>query len=132
MKRKILFDTSFFHAYFGGVQGKAKEVMNEIFAGKSLGYTLDLVIAEFIYTYGRVKGIEEAKVKVSLIMNSPIKVVSTTKEIALRAGELKIKYRDLSLVDCFVIALAEREGAVIYTTDSGIGKAYKNTVVLPH
>lgn len=59
-------------------------------------------------------------------------MVSTTKELALRAGELKIRHRDLSLVGCFVIALAEREGAVIYTTDSGIGKAYKNTVVLPH
>ena len=50
----------------------------------------------------------------------------------MRAGELRLKHPDLSLVDCFVIALAEREGAVIYTTDSGIGKAYKNTVVLPH
>lgn len=67
-----------------------------------------------------------------MILNSPIRMVSTDRDLAMRAWELKIKYRDLSLVDCFVIALAEREGAVIYTTDLGIGKVYKNSVVLPH
>ena len=106
--------------------------MKEAYEGKSLGYTLDLNLAEFVYVYGKLKGLEAGKAKLSVILNSPIRVVSTDRDLAMRAGELKIKNRDLSLVDCFVIALAEREGTVIYTTDSGIGKVYKNSVVLPH
>ena len=67
----------------------------------------------------------EAKVRLSLILNSPIKTVSTNKELAIRAGELKVKHQDLSIVDCFVIAFAEKEDAVIYTTESGIGRDTK-------
>ncbi|MQL54731.1 type II toxin-antitoxin system VapC family toxin [Acidianus ambivalens] len=127
MKKKILFDTGFFHVYFAGLNEEARKVMEEVYEGKSVGYTLDLNLAEFLYTYGRLKGIEEANARLSLILNSPIKIVSTNKELALRAGELKIKYQGLSIVDCFIVAFAEKENAIIYTTDSGIGKVYKNT-----
>ncbi|BCU68844.1 type II toxin-antitoxin system VapC family toxin [Stygiolobus caldivivus] len=130
MKKRVLFDTGFFHVYFSGLNDKAKKVVEEVYTGKSIGYTLDLNLAEFFYIYGKLKGVEETKVRLSLILNSPIKVVSTSKELALRAGEIKVEHRDLSIVDCFVIAFAEKEGAVIYTTDSGIGRVYKNIILL--
>ena len=108
MKRKILFDTGFFHVHFDGLSELTKTVLKEVYEGKSLGYTLDLNLAEFVY--GKLKGLEAAKAKLSVILNSPIKVVSTDRNLAMRAGELRLKHHDLSLVDCFVIALAEREG----------------------
>ena len=130
MRGRILFDTGFFHVYFSGLNEEAKRAVEEVYSGKSVGYTLDLNLAEFLYTYGKLKGVETAKVRLSLILSSPIKVVSTDKELALRAGELKLKHQNLSIVDCFVMAFAERENAVIYTTDSEIKRAYKNTIVL--
>ncbi|MEJ2769755.1 MULTISPECIES: type II toxin-antitoxin system VapC family toxin [unclassified Stygiolobus] len=129
MRRKILLDTSFFHVYFSGLNEEVKKAVEEVYTSKGIGYTLDLNLAEFLYTYGKLKGIE-ANVRLSLILNSPIKIVSTNKELALRAGELKVKYQNLSIVDCFLAAFAEKENAAIYTTDSEIGKVYKNTIIL--
>ena len=84
MRKRTLFDTGFFHVYFSGLNEKAKKAIEEVYTGKSIGYTLDLNLAEFFYIYGKLKGVEEAKVRLSLILNSPIKVVSTNKELALR------------------------------------------------
>ena len=125
MRRKILFDTGFFHVYFSGLNEEAKKAVVEVYTSKSLGYTLDLNLVEFLYTYGKLKGIEEANVRLSLILNSPIKIVSTNKGLALRAGELKVKYQNLSIVDCFLVAFAEKENAAIYTTDSEMEKSIK-------
>jgi len=130
LRGRILFDTGFFHVYFSGLNEEAKRAVEEVYSGKSVGYTLDLNLAEFLYTYGKLKGVDAAKVRLSLILSSPIKVVSTDRELALRAGELKLKHQNLSIVDCFVVAFAERENAVIYTTDSEIKRAYKNTIIL--
>lgn len=130
MKRKILFDTGFFHVYFSGLNEEAKRVVEEVYTGKITGYTLDLNLAEFLYTYGKLKGIEEANVRLSLILSSQIKVISTDKELALRTGVLNVKYQNLSIVDCFVVAFAERENAVIYTTDSEIERVYENSKII--
>jgi len=130
LRRRILFDTGFFHVYFSGLNEEAKRAVEEVYSGKSVGYTLDLNLTEFLYTYGKLKGVDAAKVRLSLILSSPIKVVSTDRELALRAGELKPKHQNLSIVDCFVVAFAERENAVIYTTDLEIKRAYKNTIIL--
>jgi Predicted nucleic acid-binding protein, contains PIN domain len=130
LKRKILFDTGFFHVYFSGLNEEAKRVVEEVYTGKITGYTLDLNLAEFLYTYGKLKGIEEANVRLSLILSSQIKVISTDKELALRTGVLKVKYQNLSIVDCFVVAFAERENAVIYTTDSEIERVYENSKII--
>jgi len=124
LRRKILLDTSFFHVYFSGLNEEVKKAVEEVYTGKGIGYTLDLNLAEFLYTYGKLKGIE-ANVRLSLILNSPIKIVSTNKELALRAGELKVKYQNLSIVDCFLVAFAEKENAAIYTTDSEMEKSIK-------
>ena len=130
MRGRTLFDTGFFHVYFSGLNEEAKRAVEKVYSGKSVGYTLDLNLAEFLYTYGKLKGVDAAKVRLSLILSSPIKVVSTDKELALRAGELKLKHQNLSIVDCFVVAFAERENAVIYTTDSEIKRAYEDTIIL--
>jgi predicted nucleic acid-binding protein len=130
LKRKILFDTGFFHVYFSGLNEEAKRVVEEVYTGKITGYTLDLNLAEFLYTYGKLKGIEEANVRLSLILSSQIKVISTDKELALRTGVLNVKYQNLSIVDCFVVAFAERENAVIYTTDSEIERVYENSKII--
>ncbi|QKR00632.1 type II toxin-antitoxin system VapC family toxin [Metallosphaera tengchongensis] len=130
MKKRVVIDTGFFFIYFSGLNDRAKELMIEIYNGSSLAMTTDLNLTEFFYNYSKIKGAEASKVKTSLILGSPIKVVPTDKDLALRAGQLKVQSSFLSIVDCYVISLAEREGAKIYTTDSGIKKVYANTVLL--
>ena len=127
MKKKILLDTGFFHVYFSGSNYISKKVVEEIYANKIIAYTLDLNLAELFYTYAKVNGIQSTKTKISLILSLPIKIVSTTKDLAIKAGELKIKNNNLSIVDCYLIALGETENAEIYTTDSEIAKIYNNT-----
>jgi hypothetical protein len=58
LRRKILLDTGFFHVYFPGLNEEAKKAVEEVYTGKSIGYTLDLNLAEFLYTYGKLKGLE--------------------------------------------------------------------------
>jgi hypothetical protein len=48
----------FFHVYFSGLNEEAKKAVEEVYTGKSIGYTLDLNLAEFLYTYGKLKGLE--------------------------------------------------------------------------
>jgi len=47
---------------------------------------------------------------------------------AFMAGDIKTQYRkhNLSLVDCFIISIARRKRAVVFTTDNAINKVGKD------
>jgi predicted nucleic acid-binding protein len=51
LRRRVLFDTGFFHVYFSGLNDEAKRAVEEVYSGKSVGYTLDLNLAEFLYYF---------------------------------------------------------------------------------
>jgi len=63
-------------------------------------------------------------------MNSPMRIVSLNKRMALKARELKAKHDSLSLVGCYIIALAEAKKAQIVTSDSDIPNVYQGTILI--
>ncbi|BCS93731.1 hypothetical protein L3N51_02286 [Metallosphaera sp. J1] len=129
MRKKIVIDTGVFVNYFLKKNEKYRKAMSEIIASGS-GLTLYLNITELYYILGRLLDKESASVAISLIKNSSIKIVNIDEKLSISAGDLKLSYDFLSIVDCYVIALAEGERAMIYTVDSSIEKVYKDTVVI--
>jgi predicted nucleic acid-binding protein len=58
---------------------------------------------------------------ISLLKSFPIQVVSLNQSLILKAGELKCQFRkDLSYIDCFVIALALLQKYEIHTTEKSL------------
>jgi predicted nucleic acid-binding protein len=130
LKRRVILDTGFFLVYFFDLDPGTRRVMEEIYRGSLVAYITHLNLTEFFYLYSRKKGIDSARSRVSLVQNSPVKVALLDKGSALRAGEIKVRYPFLSLVDSYLVALAERERASIITTDSGIAKVYGDTSLI--
>ena len=127
--RKFVLDTSFLFLYFLKIKD-AINIMNEVNQQKAIAYTTYLNISEFFYISIKHEKREEVENKINIIMNSPIKIVPLNKRLALRAGEIKAKHDFLSLVDCYVIALAEIKKAQVVTSDSSIANVYKDTILI--
>jgi hypothetical protein len=49
LRRRILFNAGFFRVYFSWLNEEAKRAVEEVYSGKSAGFTLDLNLAEFLY-----------------------------------------------------------------------------------
>jgi len=127
--KKFVFDTSFFFLYFLKNR-EAVEIMRDVINQKAVAYTTYLNISEFFYINIKREKKEEVENKINFIMNSPIRIVPLNKRMAIRAGELKAKNVSLSLVDCYVIALAEIKKAQVVTSDSTIANVYKDSVLV--
>ncbi|BFH74202.1 type II toxin-antitoxin system VapC family toxin [Sulfurisphaera javensis] len=126
----MILDTGFFINYFTGKCEACRKVIEEAYANKVTCLTTYLNLTELFYLFAKRYGKESAINYLNLIKKSPINVVNLDDELVVKAGELKLKYNTLSLVDVFIIALAEREKGKIYTTDSEISKVHKDTVLL--
>ncbi|ARM77056.1 hypothetical protein B6F84_04185 [Acidianus manzaensis] len=122
-------DTGVLVNYFLKKEEKYRKIINEIYSEKE-GLTLYLNLTELYYVLGRIIGKEASSTVLSLIKKSPIKILSINENLSIRAGELKLSYDFLSIVDSYLVALAEREKAKILTTDSSIAKAFKDTDLL--
>ena len=60
----------------------------------------------------------------------PINIVNINKSLTMKAGSLKCKYRkNLSYVDCFVIALGLIQGIPIHTTEKNLPDIHKLKVI---
>ena len=127
----MILDTGFFEIYFSHFNEQVENLMSEILQEKVEAYTTYLNITEFYYINRKIENEESTLIKINSIFNSKIKVVPLNKKLAIRAGELKNTYKDLlSIVDTYVIALAEMKRGEIITVDSSIAKVYKNTTVI--
>lgn len=71
-------------------------------------------------------GLSRCKKKI-LFLKSLAQIIDLTDKEALLAGEYKIKHTEcnLSLVDCFILAVSSNYGSTIVTTDDGIRHASK-------
>jgi len=88
-------------------------------------------VAEFLYNYARVFGWEAAMVKHSLLRNSPVVFIGVNEELTLEAARLKHRYYgELSLADCYLIALAKEKRATIITTDRSVKKVGEVPAIL--
>ena len=69
-----------------------------------------------MYLTIRRTGLEPAKENLERLSNLPIKIISPSSELILRAAEVKAQYA-ISNADCFAVATAEQLSASIITGD---------------
>ncbi len=118
MKNTIFLDTGVISLY----QGNHEETLNEINTKKKNRYNFissELNYIEFFNHLCREKG----KINAQIIMENLrrgdiIDFISVSENISILAGELKCKYKFLSMVDAVIIAEALTRKIFIYTTET--------------
>lgn len=100
---------------------KAKKGEEELF----LSY---INLAEVYYKIIRELGKTKADETLTTIKKIPVKLVSASDELVLKATEIK-GYFSIALGDCFVVALALQENASILTGDPEFRKVAKTVKV---
>ncbi len=118
MKNTIFLDTGVISLY----QSNHEETLNEIKTKKKNKYNLissELNYIEFFNHLCREKG----KINAQIIMENLRKgdifdFIPVSEKISILAGELKCKYKFLSMVDAIIIAEALTRKIFIYTTET--------------
>ncbi len=120
--KKYVVDADVLSLYFAGDK-RVEKYFYEIDERKAKGLLCDVNLAEYYYKTCEKLGKEVAEIRFYQVRGSAMTIVPTSEELVRRAGEKKCKYsKELSLADCFVLALAELEHAVILTTDPELEK----------
>ncbi|MEM2767832.1 MAG: type II toxin-antitoxin system VapC family toxin [Candidatus Bathyarchaeia archaeon] len=117
-KNKVLFDTGPLFLYFAGDEN-VKEIFDDVAAGKVMGYTCEVNMAEFYYKTCENFGREVAEVRNTSIRRSKIAVLAVDERLTRIAGRIKCTYKGmLSLADAYTLAAAKMHDATLITTDS--------------
>ena len=73
-------------------------------------------LGELLYVTERRGGVAKAQDALALIRQLPIQIVSADEQIVFSAAHIKANHA-ISYADCFVIAIAIQENAIIVTAD---------------
>ena len=120
--RRYVIDAGVLALFFAG-DGRVKRFFDEVEAGRAKGYVCDVNLAEFYYKACEKLGRPAAELRYYQLRSSKLSIVSTDEELTKLAGDEKCRHRRaLSLADCFALALAKREGAVLLTTDAELAR----------
>jgi len=122
MRKKIVLDSYALLAYLKKEDNyqKVKEILS---SPDSTIVMNELNIGESYYILARHRGFEQADYFIEVILPGlPITISSNSFEHIIMASRLKAKY-PISYVDCFVIATALKEKAVVLTGDPEFKKA---------
>lgn len=132
MRKRYVLDAGVLALYFAGRED-AKKFVDAVYEGVAEAFMCEINVAEFLYNYAKVFGWEAALVKHSLLRSSPIKIVGIDEELTIEAARLKLRhYNVISLVDCYLIALAKKVSATIVTTDRYVKNVAETpTILLP-
>jgi predicted nucleic acid-binding protein len=122
MKNVIFLDTGVLSLY----QMNDKYVVNEILAKTKTSLAIissELNFIELFNLLCREKGRKEAQIIMENLRRSNIvKFVPISDNISLLAGELKCRYRNLSMVDSVICAESLVRHAFLYTTETQFDK----------
>lgn len=119
MKRKRLLDSFALLAYLNREPGFEKVLDALAIAHKTGGHLLinEINIGETYYILARKRGPEKADYFLETILPGlPLKRVPNDFDLIINAARIKAEYA-LSFADCFVVATACRESALILTGD---------------
>jgi predicted nucleic acid-binding protein len=119
--KNIILDAGVLSLHFAD-DPRVKEHFDELDDSKSSGYITGVNIAEFYYQTCRKLGKQTADTWFHLIGGSPIKVVLDDDLNRLAGLERCRRTIDLSLADCYALALAKRLSGTILTTDRELAK----------
>jgi len=120
-----LFDTSAFSLFLlGKIPEKWKRFWNDVcLIRKNKLILFEPLISEIFYQFSKQIGFDKTKEKIEWIKSLPTsEMVLLDDNIAIIAGKYKINFSifSISLVDCYILALAQRKNATILTTDAGL------------
>lgn len=116
MKKKKLLD-SFALLAFLKKENNYQRIKELLSSPDSPALMNDVNVGETYYILARERGMEQADAFLDIILPSlPIIVRSNSFEDVIEASKIKARYT-LSFADCFAVATAVRENAVILTGD---------------
>ena len=99
-----------------------KKYFDEVETGAKQGSISAVNLSEFYYKTCQKLGKSTADIRYYQIRNT-MAVVETDAELARNAGLERCRQQaDLSLADCYVLAVAKRLNAIILTTDGELSK----------
>jgi predicted nucleic acid-binding protein len=122
MNEKLVLDAGALSLHFADHPG-VKHYFDAISAGRSVGLISGFNLAEFYYKTCQKLGKQTADTWYFQLRNSELEVVERIELVRLAGLEKCRGSHMLSLADCFALALAKYESALLITTDSELAKA---------
>ena len=129
MTRSLVLDTGVLTLYFAG-DPRIKPFLDEIDEERAVGLVSEVNLAEYYYKTCQELGKETADIRYFMLRGSKLLVANDEQLTRLAALEKCRQPLDLSLTDCFALALAKREKAILLTSDSELKKAKSTQVKL--
>jgi ribonuclease VapC len=119
---KYLLDTRALIAFFNNEEGAeiVEKILSDIDENKVEGFVSAITLTEIYYLYSRRSGESFAKKRIEQIKLSNLKMVVIDDEIAIKAGEYKIKA--IPIADALIAASAYFIGAKVVTDDERFEK----------
>ncbi len=116
-KRRLLFDTHAFLAFFNREKGSEiiKDLMDLVQNGDAEGFVATISLTELAYIYSRRADPALAKLRVMQILHSKLKTVPLTAELAVHAGILK--QPGIPVADAIIAASTLSVHASVVTDD---------------
>lgn len=108
-------DTGALSLYYAGDE-RVRPFFAEIADGRAHGYIASTNLAEHYYKVCQKQGRETATVRFHQT-KTILELVLPDADLARAAGLAKCRYNRLSLTDAFAVALAEKLGGTLLTTD---------------
>ena len=122
MNDKVVFDTGALSLHFADHPG-VREYFDLVLARRSTGLIPSFNLAEFYYKTCQKLGKQTADSRYYQIRNNGELIIVQGDDLVRAAGLEKCRESQrLSLADCFVLALARQEKALLVTTDSELAK----------
>ena len=117
-----LFDTKALIAFFNDEEGAefVERILAEIDENEAEGFICSITLTEIYYIYSRRVGEEYARKRVEQIRSSNLKVIAIDDDIALKAGEYKVKA--IPIADALIAAAADSVNAKVVTDDEHFEK----------
>jgi predicted nucleic acid-binding protein len=129
VKPRLVLDSGVLSLHFAG-DSRLREFFDQISEENSTGLVSEVNLAEYFYKTCQKLGKETADSRYHMLRASKLLIVND-EQLTRLAGLEKCRQRlDLSLADCFALALAKRESATLLTTDTELNKTKEAKVKL--
>lgn len=110
-------DTRFYFAH-SAEEAWTKKVVSEASQRGSIIVSSTVTISELLSTMGTSVGLETTRIRINGARMAGVSFVPVTEKLAMRAGEMTLKQRDLPLGDAVIAATAlEFTQGRVYTDD---------------
>lgn len=132
MPRKYLFDTMVHVLTVRKVPEKWLYHWKEATVGRGRLLLFDCLVAELFENLTREFGAKFAEQRLLWLKSLPNTYeVEIDNNLACVTAHALLKFRkyDISLTDAFILAIAQREGAVVFTMDKGLREACRDSRV---